>query len=272
MKKHLTMFLTLMMMLALVSCGDTQESSSEPSDSVSEVTTEEPTTELETEAPTEKEIVLDTTWECDYLTIAKSSEWKEEEYIGNDKIVVRWEWQAWNNDRKIDTFIIGLYIYQPPKDETFGDYETDRFTKNEQEYIVLENKEIHFTNSVISGTICPSIVDEEIIMQMIDSIEFKSKENFEDVITTEITTEIVTTTTTIVTEPPTEKPTSPPVKPTETPTNPPVVVQKEEKTVYYTETGSKYHYDSKCGRGTYYPCTLDEALAKGLEPCQKCAS
>lgn len=253
MKKYLTILLALMMMLALVSCGDTQESSSEPSDSVSEVTTEEPTTEeptaeLETETPTEKEIVLDTTWECDYLTIAKSSEWKEEEYIGNDKIVVRWEWQSWNNDRKIDTFIIGLYIYQPPKDETFGDYETDRFTKNGQEYIVLENKEIHFTNSVISGTICPSIVDEEIIMQMIDSIEFKSKENFEDVITTEITTEIVTT------------------------TNPPVVVQKEEKTVYYTETGSKYHYDSKCGRGTYYPCTLDEALAKGLEPCQKCAS
>lgn len=42
-------------------------------------------------------------------------------------------------------------------------------------------------------------------------------------------------------------------------------------TVYYTKTGSKYHYENPCGRGTYYPCTLDEALnEKGLEPCEKC--
>lgn len=40
--------------------------------------------------------------------------------------------------------------------------------------------------------------------------------------------------------------------------------------VYYTRTGSKYHYENPCGRGTYYECTLDEALAKGLDPCGKC--
>ncbi len=40
--------------------------------------------------------------------------------------------------------------------------------------------------------------------------------------------------------------------------------------VYYTKTGEKYHYENPCGRGTYYPCTLQEALNMGLEPCSKC--
>lgn len=44
----------------------------------------------------------------------------------------------------------------------------------------------------------------------------------------------------------------------------------QNRTVYYTRTGEKYHYDSNCGNGTYYPCTLQEALDKGLEPCKKC--
>ena len=40
--------------------------------------------------------------------------------------------------------------------------------------------------------------------------------------------------------------------------------------VYYTRTGSKYHYLNPCGKGTYFACTLQEALDKGLEPCSKC--
>lgn len=42
------------------------------------------------------------------------------------------------------------------------------------------------------------------------------------------------------------------------------------RTVYYTRTGSKYHYANPCGNGTYYPCSLEEALARGLDPCGKC--
>lgn len=84
------------------------------------------------------------------------------------------------------------------------------------------------------------------------------------VATTVPTTTISTTTTqpvvttVVYTEPPTISPTSPPV------------IRNEIRTVYYTETGSKYHYDSQCGRGTYYPCTIDEAIGMGLEPCKKC--
>lgn len=45
---------------------------------------------------------------------------------------------------------------------------------------------------------------------------------------------------------------------------------KCSRTVYYTKTGSKYHYDSKCGCGTYYLCVLDEAVRMGLKPCKQC--
>lgn len=45
---------------------------------------------------------------------------------------------------------------------------------------------------------------------------------------------------------------------------------EDGRTVYYTRTGSKYHYENPCGRGTYYPCTLAEAKSRGLEPCGKC--
>lgn len=41
-------------------------------------------------------------------------------------------------------------------------------------------------------------------------------------------------------------------------------------TVYRTKTGKKYHYENPCGSGTYIPCTLAEAKAKGLTPCEKC--
>lgn len=44
----------------------------------------------------------------------------------------------------------------------------------------------------------------------------------------------------------------------------------EVKTVYITETGKRYHYDSNCNGGTYYASTLEEALSLGLTPCEKC--
>lgn len=46
--------------------------------------------------------------------------------------------------------------------------------------------------------------------------------------------------------------------------------EENSQTVYVTETGKKYHYANPCGRGTYYPCTLAQAQARGLEPCGKC--
>lgn len=47
-------------------------------------------------------------------------------------------------------------------------------------------------------------------------------------------------------------------------------VIKDTDIVYYTKSGKRYHYDNPCGKGTYYECTLKEALEKGLTPCGKC--
>ncbi len=68
-----------------------------------------------------------------------------------------------------------------------------------------------------------------------------------------------------VTDPPVTQPpvTQPPV--TQPPQNP-----EYQKTVYFTKSGDCYHYENPCGRGTYYPTTLGEALQKGLRPCEKC--
>lgn len=42
-------------------------------------------------------------------------------------------------------------------------------------------------------------------------------------------------------------------------------------TVYITKTGKKYHTNPACNGATYYECSLEDAIAKGLTPCKKCA-
>ena len=44
----------------------------------------------------------------------------------------------------------------------------------------------------------------------------------------------------------------------------------ESKSVYITRTGLKYHYDSTCNGGTYWPVPMGTATGMGLEPCDKC--
>lgn len=60
--------------------------------------------------------------------------------------------------------------------------------------------------------------------------------------------------------------------PTPTPTPEPVASQEPAAghTIYVTKTGKRYHYDPNCNGGTYYESTLEEALARGLTPCEKC--
>lgn len=55
-------------------------------------------------------------------------------------------------------------------------------------------------------------------------------------------------------------------------TPPPAALQEAPKSrqVYITRTGKRYHYDNHCNGGTYFPSTLQQALAKGLTPCKKC--
>lgn len=46
---------------------------------------------------------------------------------------------------------------------------------------------------------------------------------------------------------------------------------QNERKVYRTKTGKRYHYDSSCNGGDYYEVTLSDAQNAGLTPCKKCA-
>ncbi len=70
----------------------------------------------------------------------------------------------------------------------------------------------------------------------------------------------------------TPRPTPTPApQPTPEPT-PTQNVPTQNKTVYITPTGKRYHYDSSCNGGTYIPSTLQDALRRGLTPCNKCVN
>lgn len=45
--------------------------------------------------------------------------------------------------------------------------------------------------------------------------------------------------------------------------------QNNQETVLITPTGKKYH-NHACGNGSYIPVTLQEAISRGLTPCEKC--
>ena len=63
---------------------------------------------------------------------------------------------------------------------------------------------------------------------------------------------------------------APAAAPAATPAADPAPAQGNARTVYVTKSGKRYHYDSSCNGGTYYPSTLAEAQSRGLTPCKKC--
>ena len=105
---------------------------------------------------------------------------------------------------------------------------------------------------------------------------------------TKTTTTTKTDTTTPSTQAETKAETSTPSTPTETKTETPALAPQpstktdttaqasqpatqNERKVYRTKTGKRYHYDSHCNGGDYYEVTLSDAQNAGLTPCQKCA-
>lgn len=71
---------------------------------------------------------------------------------------------------------------------------------------------------------------------------------------------------------PTETPASVPQPSTKTETTAQASqpAMQNERKVYRTKTGKRYHYDSHCNGGDYYEVTLSDAQNAGLTPCQKC--
>ena len=72
---------------------------------------------------------------------------------------------------------------------------------------------------------------------------------------------------------PTETPAPAPQPSTKTDTNAQASqpATQNERKVYRTKTGKRYHYDSHCNDGDYYEVTLSDAQNAGLTPCKKCA-
>jgi len=68
-------------------------------------------------------------------------------------------------------------------------------------------------------------------------------------------------------------PTAPSTNTTSTPTVPQTSPSNSShSTVYITRTGKRYHYNPNCGKGKYFEATLQEALSRGLTPCNKCVN
>ena len=111
-------------------------------------------------------------------------------------------------------------------------------------------------------------------INVLDMIRYKQEvlyPEINNVTTTLTTTEITTTTPTVTTTPVTTTTlttTAPQITTTFIITAPPAVVHK----IYITKTGKRYHYDNTCDGGKYFESTLEEALAKGLTPCNKCVN
>lgn len=58
---------------------------------------------------------------------------------------------------------------------------------------------------------------------------------------------------------------------TSTPSTPSTSSNQSSTKVYVTPTGERYHYDADCAGKNASASTLEEAKARGLTPCKKCA-
>lgn len=88
---------------------------------------------------------------------------------------------------------------------------------------------------------------------------------------TKTTTTTKTDTTTPSTSTETPAPAPQPSTKTDTSAQASQPATQNERKVYRTKTGKRYHYDSHCNGGDYYEVTLSQAENAGLTPCQKCA-
>lgn len=142
---------------------------------------------------------LDSSWECDYLKISTNSNWQEHDYINDNITNASWQW-----DVDDDTHYIDLDLYYDSvwdklsqnelvkhwedykeyalADDTLksffeGYYVEDSFVKNGQAYLIVANensdvKKIEFYTDNIHGTFRYHVPDNEIVLNMVDSIVF----------------------------------------------------------------------------------------------------
>lgn len=170
MKKYLSIICALLTLTAFTSCGDSSSISETPEVSES--------------------IVLDSVFENDYLKISVNANWEQDVETFNNKNYIDWKWEDENSlihyislditedysgkmsleDFKSTYYVKGLNHFNDWRDNLI-----DSFEENNQAYVVTENTTKHcisFKTNKISGEFTYSNNDEEIVMDMIKSMEF----------------------------------------------------------------------------------------------------
>lgn len=182
MKKYLTIICALLTLTIFASCGD--------SSSI-----------VETPEVSESIVVLDSVFENDYLKIAVDDDWEKHTEILDGTYYIYWSWEDENSsqhkitlditendsgkmsledfesayDTDYHVHINGLRLFNSNKYQL-----EDIFEVNNQAYLVTGSHISHcmfFKTDDIAGNFVYSISpnnDEEIVMDMINSIEFKS--------------------------------------------------------------------------------------------------
>lgn len=205
MKKYLLAICGLAMIAAFTSCGDSNEDSSKSvPTNVIEATTTEITTvttptiqEATEESYKNEELTLNSELECDYLKISTCSAWKEQSKMEEETFNAFWDWGDADegpyyfisleliktslgkmSQSDLQEYYEDYFKYFEENIEENKHYILDSFVKKEQAYIILGTdtdtlRMIHFSTDTIEGHFIYSSECEDIVMDMIDSIEFK---------------------------------------------------------------------------------------------------
>lgn len=148
------------------------------------------------------------------------------------------------------------------------DIENDVEKTADRELMFLtDSKGFGNKDSAVDGTIYYSVEDEETVMEMVNSIEFKSKKDFEDVIATVSTTENRGTTTKNTT-----------IEKTTTITKTTTTVTTEKINKYILNTNTMKIHTSSCyttkdmdpENKQEVQGKLEDFISQGYEVCKKC--
>lgn len=179
MKKHLALICIMasLSLTVLNSCGDSKSSSDSLEvleSSISETTTEE---EIEPETRNINPL-LDKTISCDYLNLCMPSKWNPEisTYDGGASIFCEWEEES-------EIYDILFFVNDNAKmeNEDYKDYSSreilNQFISYGQEYTITKSGSegdnlVFFFNDKVNGSMSYPIAYEDIVMYMIESIEF----------------------------------------------------------------------------------------------------
>lgn len=176
MKKHLIIICALLVLTAFASCGEVPVESSK----------------------IVEEVILDSVFENDYIKISVNDDWEESTETLSKTEYINWSWENENSSKhnislgieedysgkvslddflsayNSETYIDNIYPFQFEKDNLI-----DSFEENNQTYVVTGSENYHnifFKTNRISGKFSYSSDDEEIVIDMIESMEFKKLE------------------------------------------------------------------------------------------------